>query len=183
MELNINVGVIASWVGHKDGGALILKRYSHVRPAHAAEMAERVTFSNPEPQAVVAAWQSNKLFHAPRKRGFFVSSNSERIFGIALKKCFHILARYQHAAKLCASAQVTFVNVSPDSLLTHSQARCRFCQGVCQGREAIQNCIIFLWLNCGGVHSTSLGNISFYVKKISLQQAIDVLLVCNFNFI
>ncbi len=55
MELNINVGVIASWVGHKDGGALILKRYSHVRPAHAAEMAERVTFSNPEPQAVVAA--------------------------------------------------------------------------------------------------------------------------------
>ena len=47
MELNINVGVIAAWVGHKDGGALILKRYSHVRPAHAAEMAEKVTFSNP----------------------------------------------------------------------------------------------------------------------------------------
>ena len=55
MELNIPVSVIAKWVNHKDGGALILKRYSHVRPAHAAEMADRVTFSNPEPQAVVAA--------------------------------------------------------------------------------------------------------------------------------
>ena len=27
MELNINVRVIADWVGHNDGGALILKRY------------------------------------------------------------------------------------------------------------------------------------------------------------
>ncbi len=53
MELGINVRVIAEWVGHKDGGALILKRYSHVRPAHAAEMAERVTFSNPDPAKVL----------------------------------------------------------------------------------------------------------------------------------
>ncbi len=53
MELGINVSVIAEWVGHKDGGALILKRYSHVRPAHAAEMAERVTFANPDPSKVV----------------------------------------------------------------------------------------------------------------------------------
>ena len=53
MELNINVRVIADWVGHKDGGALILKRYSHVRPAHASEMAKRVTFSNPEPTNVL----------------------------------------------------------------------------------------------------------------------------------
>jgi integrase len=54
MELNVNVGVIASWVGHKDGGALILKRYSHVRPLHAAEMAEKVTFASPAPQAAAA---------------------------------------------------------------------------------------------------------------------------------
>lgn len=53
MELGINVSVIAEWTGHKDGGALILKRYSHVRPAHAAEMAERVTFSNPDPAKVL----------------------------------------------------------------------------------------------------------------------------------
>jgi integrase len=53
MELGINPRVIAEWVGHKDGGALILKRYSHVRPAHAAEMAKKVTFSMPEPSQVI----------------------------------------------------------------------------------------------------------------------------------
>lgn len=53
MELGINVRVIAEWTGHKDGGALILKRYSHVRPAHAAEMADRVTFSNPDSAKVL----------------------------------------------------------------------------------------------------------------------------------
>lgn len=45
MELTINPKVIAEWVGHKDGGVLILQRYSHVRPAHSAEMAERVSFA------------------------------------------------------------------------------------------------------------------------------------------
>ena len=53
MEIGVNVSAIAKWVGHKDGGALILKRYSHVRPLHAAEMADKVTFSNPKPQAAV----------------------------------------------------------------------------------------------------------------------------------
>ena len=54
MELNINVTVIASWTGHKDGGVLILKNYSHVRAGHAAEMADKVTFANPVPQVVAA---------------------------------------------------------------------------------------------------------------------------------
>jgi integrase len=53
LELGINVKLIAEWTGHKDGGALILKRYAHVRPAHAAEMAERVTFGKPEASNVV----------------------------------------------------------------------------------------------------------------------------------
>jgi integrase len=47
MELSLNVRAIAEWVGHKDGGALILKRYSHVRPSHSAELAKLVTFSSP----------------------------------------------------------------------------------------------------------------------------------------
>jgi integrase len=59
MELSVNVRVIADWVGHKDGGALILKRYSHVRPAHAAEMAKRVTFSTVEASNVVPMPNAN----------------------------------------------------------------------------------------------------------------------------
>ena len=54
MELLIPVNVVADWVGHKDKGVLILKRYAHVRPQHSAEMAERVTFSNPTPAPVAS---------------------------------------------------------------------------------------------------------------------------------
>jgi integrase len=40
IELGVDVKVIAQWQGHKDGGALILKTYSHVRPVHSQRMAE-----------------------------------------------------------------------------------------------------------------------------------------------
>ena len=136
MELNINPKVIASWVGHKDGGVLILQRYSHVRPAHAAEMAEKVTFSNPEPQAVVV-WQTKWPFHAPLLRGFFVSSNSERIFGIALKKVVHVFTRYKHTAKLCASAQVASFNLAADRFFAHSQSNGCLGNGIGGGDDLI----------------------------------------------
>ncbi len=45
MELNLNVKMIADWVGHKDGGTLILKRYAHLRPDYSWKMAKKVTFS------------------------------------------------------------------------------------------------------------------------------------------
>jgi integrase len=54
MELGLSPTLIADWVGHKDKGVTILKNYSHVRPAHSAEMADKVTFANPVPQAVAA---------------------------------------------------------------------------------------------------------------------------------
>jgi integrase len=59
MELGINVSLIADWTGHKDGGALILKRYSHVRPAHSAEMARRVTFAASQPANVLPMAETN----------------------------------------------------------------------------------------------------------------------------
>ena len=37
--------VIASWVGHKDGGVLVAKTYGHLRDTHSFEMAKRMTFS------------------------------------------------------------------------------------------------------------------------------------------
>jgi integrase len=40
IENGVDVKVIAQWQGHKDGGALILKTYSHVRPVHSQRMAE-----------------------------------------------------------------------------------------------------------------------------------------------
>jgi integrase len=47
IERRIDVKVIAEWQGHKDGGKLILDTYSHVRPAHSAEMAKLMTMEKP----------------------------------------------------------------------------------------------------------------------------------------
>ena len=40
IERGVDVQVIASWQGHRDGGKLILQTYSHVRQVHADEMAK-----------------------------------------------------------------------------------------------------------------------------------------------
>lgn len=40
LEKGIDVQVIASWQGHRDGGKLILQTYSHVRQPHADQMAK-----------------------------------------------------------------------------------------------------------------------------------------------
>lgn len=42
LEKGIDVQVIASWQGHRDGGKLILQTYSHVRQIHADEMAKKM---------------------------------------------------------------------------------------------------------------------------------------------
>jgi integrase len=43
IELGIDIKTIALWQGHRDGGLLILKTYSHVRPVHAHRMAALLT--------------------------------------------------------------------------------------------------------------------------------------------
>jgi integrase len=40
IEKGIDVKVIASWQGHRDGGMLILKTYSHIQQPHAQRMAQ-----------------------------------------------------------------------------------------------------------------------------------------------
>lgn len=42
VEQGIDFKVIASWQGHRDGGALIAKTYSHLRTEHADAMAQRM---------------------------------------------------------------------------------------------------------------------------------------------
>lgn len=45
IEAGIDFKVIASWLGHKDGGVLVAKTYGHLRDTHSFEMAKRMTFS------------------------------------------------------------------------------------------------------------------------------------------
>jgi integrase len=51
LESGVPVSTVASWLGHKDGGALLLKTYSHLRTEHSAEMAKRVSFLASPPAA------------------------------------------------------------------------------------------------------------------------------------
>lgn len=45
IESGVDVKTVASWVGHQDGGALILKTYAHLRNEHSQKMAEKVRFA------------------------------------------------------------------------------------------------------------------------------------------
>jgi hypothetical protein len=47
IELGVDVKTIAQWQGHRDGGLLILKTYSHVRPVHSQRMAKLLTSDEP----------------------------------------------------------------------------------------------------------------------------------------
>jgi integrase len=48
IERGVDVKVIAEWQGHRDGGMLILKTYSHVRAAHSQRMAQLMTNEKPD---------------------------------------------------------------------------------------------------------------------------------------
>ena len=48
IELGVDVKTIAEWQGHRDGGTLILRTYSHVRAVHSTRMAQLMTTQEPD---------------------------------------------------------------------------------------------------------------------------------------
>jgi hypothetical protein len=44
IESGVDIPTVAHWAGHKDGGALLMKTYNHLRMEHSLEMSQRVTF-------------------------------------------------------------------------------------------------------------------------------------------
>jgi len=47
IESGVDIPTVSRWLGHKDGGALAMKVYGHLRDEHSVEMAQKVSFSNP----------------------------------------------------------------------------------------------------------------------------------------
>jgi integrase len=45
IESGVDIPTVSRWLGHKDGGALAMRVYGHLRDEHSAEMAKRVSFS------------------------------------------------------------------------------------------------------------------------------------------
>lgn len=48
IESGVDIPTVSRWLGHKDGGALAMRVYGHLRDAHSADMAQRVRFSRSE---------------------------------------------------------------------------------------------------------------------------------------
>ena len=54
IESGVDIPTVSRWLGHRDGGALAMKVYGHLRDHHSAAMAERVTFAKtPQPSPAV----------------------------------------------------------------------------------------------------------------------------------
>ena len=46
IESGVDIPTVSRWLGHKDGGALAMKVYGHLRDQHSVDMAQKVTFSH-----------------------------------------------------------------------------------------------------------------------------------------
>jgi integrase len=53
IESGVDIPTVSRWLGHKDGGALAMRVYGHLRDEHSAAMAEKVYFS----KAAAAAFE------------------------------------------------------------------------------------------------------------------------------
>jgi integrase len=49
IESGVDIPTVAYWLGHRDRGVTLMKRYGHLRDEHAAAAAQRVSFSTPKP--------------------------------------------------------------------------------------------------------------------------------------
>jgi integrase len=45
IESGVDIPTVSRWLGHKDGGALAMKVYGHLRDQHSVNMAQKVTFT------------------------------------------------------------------------------------------------------------------------------------------
>ncbi|MDX1952171.1 MAG: tyrosine-type recombinase/integrase [Verrucomicrobiota bacterium] len=52
IESGVDIPTVSRWLGHKDGGALAMKTYGHLRDQHSANMAQKVVFSELVPNVV-----------------------------------------------------------------------------------------------------------------------------------
>lgn len=54
IEEGVDIPTVSDWLGHCDGGALLLKTYRHLRSRHALEAAKKITFGSPLVRAMTA---------------------------------------------------------------------------------------------------------------------------------
>jgi|SRR5665213_249749 len=55
IEAGVDIPTVSRWLGHKDGGALAMRVYGHLRDSHSTAMAQKVRFLESESAANVVA--------------------------------------------------------------------------------------------------------------------------------
>jgi len=117
IESGVDIPTVSRWLGHKDGGALAMKTYGHLRDQHSADMAQKVLFTTtatnivPLPQASPSqsheitaddpGWKA--VAHAKAKYAYpwWASKNPAEVFWGQLNETIQIvpLDKFQACAK------------------------------------------------------------------------------------
>jgi integrase len=54
IESGVDIPTVSRWLGHRDGGALAMRVYGHLRDEHSVSMAQKVSFSGTVPKPLIA---------------------------------------------------------------------------------------------------------------------------------
>jgi len=69
IESGVDIPTVSRWLGHKDGGALAMKVYGHLRDQHSTNMAQKVTFLEESKKDVaMQSSQNGKAAAVPQKK-------------------------------------------------------------------------------------------------------------------
>jgi integrase len=60
IESGVDIPTVSRWLGHKDGGALAMKTYGHLRDEHSTAMAAKVSFRKPANVVELAKGAANE---------------------------------------------------------------------------------------------------------------------------
>lgn len=58
IEANVDIPTVARWLGHKDGGKLLMDTYGHLRPDHSFAQMKRVSFGTQQQPENIVKWES-----------------------------------------------------------------------------------------------------------------------------
>ena len=136
IESGVDIPTVSRWLGHKDGGALAMKVYGHLRDQHSTNMALKVTFpEEPHPANIAPLLQSGKpglqkMTVAQAKATYsypwWASNNVVEIFWGQTSEPVQIvpLAKYLESAKQAMGREVFEQELAePQALLEEFQER------------------------------------------------------------
>ncbi len=126
IESGVDIPTVSRWLGHKDGGALAMKTYGHLRDQHSANMAQKVVFTENAPNViplplktdaesgdkrlVIADADKIAIAEAKTKYGYpwWASKNPLEVFWGQLNEAVQIvpMEKYHACAKTAMSREV-----------------------------------------------------------------------------